>query len=292
MPAHPGHAQHDLRAPGGLSARLSGLARGQRLVEEIHLVEGIDQVVARALPEDPAAQPRPGGGVERPADPARLQAQPAGEARAQRPARAGPEPDRDPVRGEALGERQRVGAQRGEGHGMAARRQPLGDQPHRILRAADAGRQVGRLFGEEQEIHPDPWAPSGPEAGGAAIEPDPRAAAKRGAAPRAPGPGPSLDRLLGRSPAWSPDWSPDCPPVRWRLSRRGLGRGLGLGRFLERGRGVPRGPYGQSAALALYCTAHVSYPARAWGHPGGPGITSEGRGCGAARACFPCSRIA
>ena len=166
VPAHSGHAHDDCHPgchPGCYPGRL-GVAAGQRLGEELHLVEGIEQIDV-SVREDPRAHPRPGPRIERRSQPVQSQpaqpqlprrpAQAALDARAQRSPRAGAEQDGDAVHREALGEGQGIRAQRCEGHGMAPRGQALGDQAHGVFRAADPVAQVGRLFGKKQDVHQD-----------------------------------------------------------------------------------------------------------------------------------------
>ena len=143
-PAEPRHAHDDRHA------RPRRLPRAQRLGEELHLVEEIEDVGLRPLrPEHPLSHPGPGA---RPRA-ARPEAEPGGEPANGRPARVRAEQHADAVHREAAGEGQGIGTQRGEGHPVATRGQPLGDQPHRVLRAADAPAEEGRLLCEEEDVH-------------------------------------------------------------------------------------------------------------------------------------------
>ena len=96
----------------------------------------------------------------------------------------------DAVHREAAGEGQGIGTQRGEGHPVATRGQPLGDQPHRVLRAADAPAEVRATARRRRGCSSRPCSGRGSGAARAprGIEPDPAAVAKRGGGGMSGGP--------------------------------------------------------------------------------------------------------
>ena len=124
----------------------------ERLAQERHLVEGIEDVDPPAS-EDRPPEPAPAGVAEPPGGPALAAAEAAEEPLRQRPADGREQHHLDPVGAEPPRPGQNVWTQRDKGHMMPPGGQALGHQAHGVLRAPDANGEVRRVLGKKQYVH-------------------------------------------------------------------------------------------------------------------------------------------